>query len=170
MQACIVIEAHDIDDIRSRYQAHEAFLDERGRRLFASNEAIALGRGGVTAVAMATGLARSTINRGIKDLQLGNDIGDRIRRPGGGRKSAVERQPGLPAALEALIDGAIRGDPCSPLRWVSRSLRHLVKELVAQGLKVRQRTAANLLRVRADIERTIGTAEDLESMRARAAA
>lgn len=146
MQACVVIEAHDIDDIRSRYEAHEEFLDERGRRLFASNEALALGHGGVSAAAKATGLARSTIHRGIKDLQLGNDCGDRIRRPGGGRKSAVELQPGLPAALEALIDGAIRGDPCSPLRWVSRSLRHLVKELVAQGFEVSQRTVANLLR------------------------
>ena len=146
MQACAVIEAHDIDGVRSRYEAHEEFLDERGRRLFASNEALALGRGGVAAVAKATGLARSTINRGVKDLQLGNEIGDRIRRPGGGRKSAVEIQPGLPAALEGLIDGAIRGDPCSPLRWVSRSLRHLVKELVAQGFEVSQRTVANLLR------------------------
>ena len=61
MQGRAVIEAHDIDDIRSRYQAHEAFLDERGRRLFASNEAIALGRGGITAVSKATGLPRSTI-------------------------------------------------------------------------------------------------------------
>ena len=119
MQACVVIEAQDIEDIRSRYQAHEKFLDERGRRLVAANEALALGRGGVTAVAKASGLARSTINRGIKDLQSGNDTGGRIRRPGGGRKSAVEQKPGLPAALEALIEGAIRGDPCSPLRWVS---------------------------------------------------
>lgn len=142
----MVIEAPDIEDIRSRYQAHEKFLDERGRRLVAANEALALGRGGVTAVAKASGLARSTINRGIKDLRSGNDTGARIRRPGGGRKSAVEKQPELPAALEALIEGAIRGDPCSPLRWVSRSLRHLVKELVAQGFKVSQRTVANLLR------------------------
>jgi transposase len=141
-----VIETQDIEDIRSRYQAHEKFLDERGRRLVAANEALALGRGGVTAVAKASGLARSTINRGIKDLRSGNDTGTRIRRPGGGRKSAVEQQPDLPAALEALIEGAIRGDPCSPLRWVSRSLRRLVKELVAQGFQVSQRTVANLLR------------------------
>jgi Rhodopirellula transposase DDE domain len=146
LQVYVVIDAQDIDDIRARYQAHEKVLDERGRRLFASNEARALGRGGVTAVAMATGLARSTINRGIKDLQSGNAIGDRIRRPGGGRKSAVENQPTLPATLEALIEGAIRGDPSNPLRWVSRSLNHLVGALVAQGFKVSQRTVANLLR------------------------
>ena len=63
-----------------------------------------------------------------------------------GRKSAVAHQPNLPAALEALIDDAIRGDPCSSLRWVSRSLRHLVKALAAQGFKASQRVVANLLR------------------------
>jgi hypothetical protein len=137
----------DIADIRSRYRQAEEFLDERGRRLFAANEALALGHGGVTATAKATSLARSTINRGIRELQSGsNDIGSRVRRPGGGRKSAVAHQPGLPAALEALIEDAIRGDPCSPLRWVSRSLRHLVKALAAQGFEASQRVVANLLR------------------------
>jgi len=61
----------DIDDIRDRYQQTQAFLDERGRRLFAANEALAQGLGGVTAVAVATGVARSTINRGIKELRSG---------------------------------------------------------------------------------------------------
>ena len=137
----------DIDDIRARFRQAEEFLDERGRRLFAANEAMAQGHGGVTATSQATGLARSTINRGIEQLRSGcSDIGERVRRPGGGRKTAVELQPDLPKALEALIDGAIRGDPSSPLRWVSLSLRHLVKQLVAQGFKVSQRTVANLLR------------------------
>ena len=137
----------DIDDIRVRFQSVLPFLDERGRRLFAANEAIALGRGGVTATAQATGIARSTINRGIRELRLaGNAIGRRVRHPGGGRKSAVAHQPGLPAALEALIEATIRGDPCSPLRWVSRSQRHLVKALREQGFKASQRVVANLLR------------------------
>jgi hypothetical protein len=137
----------DVDDIRARYDRSQAFLDERGRRLFAANEALAHGYGGVTAVAVATGVARSTINRGIKELRSGqNLIGSRVRRDGGGRKSAVVNQPGLPAALEALIEDAIRGDPCSPLRWVSRSLRHLVKALSAQGFQASQRVVANLLR------------------------
>jgi Rhodopirellula transposase DDE domain len=122
-------------------------VHQRGRRLFAANEALAHGYGGVTATAAATGLARSTIIRGIRELHLAsNPIGSRIRRPGGGRKSAVAHQPGLPAALEALIEDAIRGDPCSPLRWVSRSLRQLVKALAAQGFKASQRVVANLLR------------------------
>ena len=137
----------DIDDIRDRYKRTQAFLDERGRRLFAANEALAHGRGGVMAASVATGVARSTISRGIRELQAGqNPIGSRVRRDGGGRKSAVVHQPGLPGALEALIDDAIRGDPCSPLRWVSRSLRHLVKALSAQGFKASQRVVANLLR------------------------
>jgi hypothetical protein len=136
----------DIEDIWCRYQRAEAFLDERGRRLFAANEALAHGYGGITAVAAATGLARSTINRGIHELQSGqNPIGNRVRRAGGGRKSAVTHQPDLPAALEALIEDAIRGDPCSPLRWVSRSLRHLVKALSAKGFQASQRVVANLL-------------------------
>jgi hypothetical protein len=114
----------DIDDIRRRYQASSAFLDERGRRLFVANEALALGYGGITAASVATGVARSTVNRGIAELRAGrSDQMSRIRRPGGGRKRAVIRQPTLLAALETLIEDAIRGDPESPLRWVSRSQR-----------------------------------------------
>ena len=137
----------DLDDIRSRYQLLEVFLGERGRRLFAANEALAQGYGGVSATARATGLARSTINRGIAELRAGgNAIGTATRRAGGGRKAAVVHQPGLPAALEALIEDAIRGDPCSPLRWVSRSQRHLVKALAARGFQVSQWLVGQLLR------------------------
>jgi Rhodopirellula transposase DDE domain len=136
----------NVDEIRLRWQLAAPFLDERGRRLFAANEVLALGRGGVTATSRATGLARSTINRGIDELQsAGNAIDRRVRRPGGGRKRAVVHQPGLPAALEALIEAAIRGDPCSPLRWVSRSQRQLVKSLAERGFKASQRVVANLL-------------------------
>jgi hypothetical protein len=136
----------NVDEIRLRWQLAAPFLDERGRRLFAANEVLALGRGGVTATSRATGLARSTINRGIDELQsAGNAIDRRVRRPGGGRKRAVVHQPGLPAALEALIEAAIRGDPCSPLRWVSRSQRQLVKSLAERGFKASQHVVANLL-------------------------
>ena len=137
----------NLDDIRSRWQLVAPFLDERGRRLFAANEALALGFGGVTATALATGIARSTINRGIDELQSArNDLDRRVRRPGAGRKSAVAHQPGLPAALEGVIEAAIRGDPCSPLRWVSRSQRQLVKALADLGFTASQRVVANLLR------------------------
>ena len=137
----------DIDDIRRRYQAASAFLDERGRRLFVANEALALGYGGVTAASIATGVARSTINRGIAELRAGRpDQGPRIRQPGGGRKRAVIRQPTLLAALETLIEDAIRGDPESPLRWVSRSQRNIVAVLTGQGFKVSQKLVGKLLR------------------------
>jgi hypothetical protein len=133
--------------MRMRWEQAAPFLDERGRRLFAANEAQREGPGGVTALSKATGLARSTINRGIRELRSGrNEIGSRVRRPGAGRKSAVAHQPGLPTALKRLIEDAIRGDPCSPLRWISRSQRHLVKALAEQGFQVSQRVVANLLR------------------------
>ena len=136
----------DIADIRGRWRKAVTFLDERGRRLFAANEALAQGHGGVTATSIATGLARSTIDRGMPDLRSArNELGARLRRPGAGRKSAVTQQPELPAALERLIEDAIRGDPTSPLRWVSRSQRHLVKALTAQGFKVSQRVVGKLL-------------------------
>src|SRR3954470_6036338 len=106
-----------------------------------------LGFGGVPATALATGIARSTINRGIDELQSArNDIDQRVRRPGAGRKSAVAHHPGLPAALEGVIEAAIRGDPCAPLRWVSRSQRQLVKALADLGFTASQRVVANLLR------------------------
>ncbi len=137
----------DIERVRTRFQRIEPFLDERDRRLFAANEAIALGRGGATAVAAATGIARSTINRGIGELKAArNEIGRGIRRPGAGRKREVERQPGLLAALEAAIEDAIRGDPEAPLRWVSRSQRNIVEALHQQGFKVSQRLIGQLLR------------------------
>ena len=108
---------------------------------------MSLGRGGVTAVSAATGIARSTINRGIGELKAArNEIGQRVRRPGAGRKRAVERQPGLVAALEGLVEDAIRGDPQAALRWVSRSQRHLVAALHRQGFAVSQKLVGSLLR------------------------
>jgi hypothetical protein len=147
VQEALLCGVIDIEAMRERWAQVSRLLDERGRRLFASTEAIAQGYGGITATARATGLARSSINRGIKELRGNhNEQGRRVRRRGGGRKTAVTHQPELPAALEKLIEDAIRGDPCSPLRWVSRSQRHLVKELTAQGFKVSQWLVANLLR------------------------
>ena len=137
----------EVDDIRARFRQAAKFLDERGRRLFAANEALAIGYGGVTAAAAATGLARSTIRRAIAELQGGaNPIGSRVRRPGGGRKRAVALQPGLPAALEALVEDAIRGDPETPLRWVSRSQRQIARALAERGFAVSQKLVGLLLR------------------------
>ena len=137
----------DIEPIRRRYLAAAPFLNERGRRVLAAAEAKAAGAGGISAVAKATGIARSTIRRGLADVAVGvANIPGRVRRPGGGRRSAERSQPGLLEALKALVDGAIRGDPESPLRWVSRSQRRLSRELAARGFRASQRTVARLLR------------------------
>jgi hypothetical protein len=137
----------DVGTVRARFLRIKPVLDERARRLFVANEALSLGRGGVTAVAAATGVARSTINRGISELKsTDHATGGGIRRPGAGRKRAVERQPGLVAALEALIEDAIRGDPETPLRWVSRSQRNIAEALRRQGFAVSQKLVGLLLR------------------------
>ena len=137
----------DVGNLGARFARIKPLLDERARRLFVANEALALGRGGVTAVAAATGVARSTIDRGISELKAaGHTIGRGIRRPGAGRKRAVERQPELLAALEALIEDAIRGDPEAPLRWVSRSQRNIAEALHRQGFRVSQKLVGLLLR------------------------
>jgi hypothetical protein len=95
----------------------------------------------------AAGLARSTIRRAIVELQSGsNSIGTRVRRPGGGRKRAVALRPDLPAALGALIEDAIRGDPETPLRWVSRSQRRIARALCLRGFLVSQKLVGLLLR------------------------
>lgn len=137
----------DVDALRRRFQRIITVLDERRRRLFAANEALSLGYGGVTAVSLASGIARSTINRGLAELEAGDQTSpDRIRRSGAGRKRTTEHHPGLLKALEALIEGAIRGDPETPLRWVSRSQRHLATELNRQGFNVSQTLVGKLLR------------------------
>jgi transposase len=137
----------DIESIRRRFLAVAPFLDERGRRVLAAAEAKAAGLGGISAVAKATGVARSTIRRGLADVAVGvENIPGRVRRPGGGRRSAERSQAGLLEALDRLVDGAIRGDPESPLRWVSRSQRRLSRELAARGFRASQRTVARLLR------------------------
>jgi DDE family transposase len=137
----------DVAGIRARWDQMAPNLDERGRRLFAASEALMIGLGGVTAASTATGMARSTINRGIKELKAGRreSVG-RIRRPGAGRKSAVEAQPGLLAALETLIEDAIRGDPESPLRWVSRSQRNIAAAMGRLDFAVSQKLVGVLLR------------------------
>ena len=109
--------------IRARYDAVSPHLDEKGLRLFAASEARAAGRGGITAVSQETGIARSTIGRGLKEL-ASNDAAppeERIRRTGGGRKQAAVKQPGLVKALLELIEASIRGDPEADLLWVSQS-------------------------------------------------
>jgi Rhodopirellula transposase DDE domain len=137
----------DITAIKARFEALALVLDEKGRRLFAASEARAAGRGGVVAVSRATGLARSTIDRGLADLRSGAVMSSmRVRRRGGGGKPATETQPGILAALNELVQSSIRGDPEAALMWVSRSQRHLSAALAEKGFTAGQKLVGRLLR------------------------
>ena len=121
------------------------------RRQWAGAEAAALGWGGLTAVSRATGLALNTIRAGRAELEARRDhpdppVEERIRRPGGGRKPLTQTDPGLRAALSALVDPATRGHPESTLRWSSKSTGKLATELLRQGHRVSDRTVATLLK------------------------
>lgn len=135
-----------VEAIKQRFERLAPGLDERQRRLLVGAEALAYGRGGGLAVSRATGVSRRVIRAGIRELQAPESLpAGRVRRPGGGRKSAVEKDPGLPAALERLIEPTTRGDPESPLRWTCKSLRKLTAALREQGHVVSQRVVARLL-------------------------
>jgi len=131
-----------------RYEAVAGHLDERGLRLFAASEARAAGRGGIAAVSRVTGIARSTIGRGLKDLdrEAAEWPYGHIRRSGGGRKAATVTQPGLRETLLRLVASATRGDPQAALLWVSRSQRHLAAALAEQGYRVSANLVGRLLK------------------------
>lgn len=137
----------DTAAIRARFETLAPFLNERARRLFAASEARAAGRGGVTAVSEATGVARSTIGRGLAELGSEEPSASwRIRRPGGGSKAKIETEPGLLDALATLVQSAIRGDPEAALLWVSKSQRHLASALAERGFTASQTLVGRLLR------------------------
>ena len=115
--------------IRSRYEAMRSGLDERERRLFAAAEAGTAGYGGVSAVARATGIARSTINRGLKDLIAFDLAQQKVRRAGGGRPSLTQTDPTLLEDLQRLLEPATLGDPMRLLVWVSKSHAKLAAAL-----------------------------------------
>lgn len=127
----------DIDAIRSRFEKLSWTLDERMRRLFAVAEASVLGHGGITKVAQATGVSRRAIHVGLDELKTEKSSSEslipRIRKTGAGRKSVIETEVGVMAALEKLVEPTTRGDPESPLRWTCKSLRTLADELALGG-------------------------------------
>jgi hypothetical protein len=133
---------HDVEGIRQKYEALKPFLHEQVRRLWAGAEARVLGRGGIAAVAAATGLSRDTIRGGMRPIE---GAGARLRQAGGGRKRLVDKDETLRRDLEALVEPVTRGDPQSPLRWTSKSTRKLAEELQARGHQIEARTVAGLL-------------------------
>src|SRR5256714_8465011 len=134
------------EEIKQRYERLAGELNERTRRLFAANEAMELGWGGISAVCRATGLSRKAISHGIKELREEEGGGEgRIRRTGGGRKSTVSKDASLREDLERLVEPVTRGDPESPLRWTSKSVRKLAKELQQRGHQVSHELVSELL-------------------------
>ena len=124
----------DLAAITQRFAALREVLDERSRRLVAAAESAVIGRGGVSAVARATGMSRQVIRQGMTELtEVGVHPPGRIRRPGGGRKRAVAQDASLLRDLEGLVEPVTRRDPESPLRWTCKSLRKLADELRRLG-------------------------------------
>jgi len=136
-----------VEWIQSKYENLAEDLDERARRRWASVEALSLGRGGIAAVAKATGVSDRTIRNGIRELREGDSPPPgRQRRGGAGRKAAELRDPRLLDALEGLLEPATRGDPQSPLKWTCKSTRELAKGLKKLGHSVSHTTVARLLK------------------------
>jgi hypothetical protein len=138
--------------IRRKFDSLDPVMDERVRRQWAASEAISLAWGGISAVAMGTGMSRSTIRAGIRELRERERAGGaaaptaRVRRPGGGGKPLVQRDPAITRALEDLVAPQARGDPMSPLRWTLKSTSRLAAELTGRGHPVSARTVAALLK------------------------
>ena len=133
--------------IGERYRALAGELDERRRRLWAAAEARAARRGGIAAVARASGMSEETIRRGVRELESGERLDPgRVRRPGGGRKPLTETDPTLLLDLERLVDPESRGDPELPLRWTAKSVRNLAEALGELGHRVHFTSVAKLLR------------------------
>jgi len=133
--------------IADKFQGLSEELAERVRRRWAAVEAVSLGHGGIVVVSAATGMAQSTIRRGIRELNAGDTLpGGRQRRAGAGRKRKEVVHPAIKTALERLVEPESRGDPQSPLRWTCKTTRRLAEELTAQGYPVGPTTVRHLLK------------------------
>jgi hypothetical protein len=146
------VQMHDarvVEGIQLKFQALGPVMDERVRRQWAASEARLLPWGGISLVAMATGMSRNTVRAGIKELKEREKTGvasPRIRRRGGGGKPLVQTDPGIVQALEELVAPETRGDPMSPLRWTLKSTSRLAAELTRRDHPVSARKVAALLK------------------------
>ena len=136
----------DLKTLRTKYRMVAPALTERSRRLWAAAEARALGHGGIALVVRATGVSRSTIQRGLREADAGTTVpAGRVRQAGAGRPRLAVTDPTLQADLEALIDPSTAGEPDSPLRWTTRSTRSLAEALRGLGHAVSHTVVAELL-------------------------
>ena len=144
-------DARQVDAIRQKYALLRPLMNERMRRLWAASEALSLQRGGIAVVAQATGMSRTTLWAGKRELQResrqpAEEIqAERSRRPGGGRHCLAADDPTLLSDLQDMLETTTRGDPSSPLRWTCKSTRNLADALIQQGHQVTYRTVAALL-------------------------
>ncbi len=134
-------------EVSKRFELLRRVMDERLTRIWAGAEAAAAARGGLSLVARATGLSRTTVRAGKREARGKKPPRDlvKVRRSGAGAPSIEERQPGITAALEKLVDPVTRGEPDSPLRWTCKSTRALASELTSQGFKVSQHKVGEML-------------------------
>jgi transposase len=136
----------DLRACRAKYRALAPTLTERSRRVWAATEARALGRGGMALVARATGISTSTIGRGLSELRSRARLpAGRVRRPGGGRKRTIDKDPTLLRDLEGLVEPTTSGAPDSPLRWTAKSTRTLAQTLQSMGHRVSHQLVRELL-------------------------
>lgn len=135
-----------LDELQAKWNYVMPHLDERQRRLMAAAEARVLGYGGISLVAQASGLSRTTVHKALEELGVEPPAAGRVRQVGAGRKPLRESDPALVVALEQLIDPATRGDPMSPLRWTCKSTRQLALALTEQGHPISRTVVSELLR------------------------
>ena len=143
----------DREAIRQRWEAFGSKLDERGRRLFAAAESKTAGRGGLAAVSAITGIARSTIGRGLHDLEEDSLPDARVRREGGGRRAITDIDPTVVDDLRYLAEPTTMGDPERVLTWVSKSPAKLARALRERGHEVCRNTVDKLLETRLEYSR-----------------
>jgi transposase len=138
-----------ISEIKTKFNKINHSLDERSRSLWAASEAISIGRGGITIVFKAIGLAKTTISRGIMELETGRAAHPKgkIRKIGGGRKRLENIHENLLDEIEALVDPETRGDPESPLRWTTKSTRNISNTLKTKGIKISHEKVSKLLKL-----------------------
>jgi hypothetical protein len=131
--------------IGERFAAVGRGLNERSRRLFAAAEAKTAGHGGIAATSRATGIARSTIGRGLKDLNAPETLSGVVRRPGSGRQALTDTDTTLLEDLRQILEPATMGDPMRPLLWVSKSHAKLAAALREMGHKIKKSTIPKML-------------------------
>jgi transposase len=132
--------------LQQKYARVLPHLNERQRRLVGAADAQMLGYGGIAQVARASGLDRTTVHRGVRDLAGAVLPAERVRQEGGGRKRIRAQRPEILRELEHLVDPVTRGDPQSPLRWTCKSTRQLARTLTGRGYEVSYRVVGELLR------------------------